>query len=298
MHWAGEFAHDEPTKTGHAMKMQLGRFILAFAFIGTGCAGSGDFETGTTSPEKGTLLAGFSEEDGRSFAIYRAPGNMLLVEQETPAFSTPLVTAEMMSGRLPSEVFSELTGEAPSAALLDAEQEFATERAPVVERLPAASSEELGQFPETATQASTAEAPMYTRSHDPDVDWFKQNFCNTIDIRAGFVPAITGEETFKAVPSRVTADRLITRTASWGYVAGFNMGSSGNIVTKTVIDVEFGASNLTTPRTVNWQHWFAGWRETCSWGGCFKVPLQRTFTQGIAGFSPGEVGATCVYMAK
>jgi hypothetical protein len=280
------------------MKIRLGVFTFTFALIGSGCAGGGELETGTTSPDKGTLLAGFREEDGRSFAIYQAPEGMLLVQQKTPAFSLPLVTPEMMSERLPSEIFSELTGEDPPAALLDVERKFAIERAPVLERA-GVTDEELKQSPETAIQGATAETPVYTRSHDPDVDWFNQHFCNSADIKAGFVPAASGTS-FKLAPSRVTADKLVTRTASWGYVAGFNIGSSGNIITKTSIDGRWGLSQTTLPRMVDTDVWFAGWEEVCgAFGlGCFRIPMQRTFTQGIAGFSPGEVGATCVLMMK
>jgi hypothetical protein len=279
------------------MNLRSSLSALTVAFFCAGCAGGADFEADTTSAQEDSLLADFSE-GGHSIAIYRTPEGMLLIKQSTPALATPLVTAETMAGLLPSEVFSELTGEDPPAALLDAEREFAIERAPMRERLPVAQSEELGHLPETAKQVPTGEAPVHTRTHDADVQWFKTNFCNTTDVVAAFVPEADGQIVV-AVPIRVTADKTVTRSGvSWGYVAGFNIGTSGNLITKSVIDVTFGRSDTTPPRSVQNQFWFSGWRETCSIGGCFSAPMERQYKMGIVGFNPGEVGATCAIFVE
>jgi hypothetical protein len=285
-------------RKGSSMDNRLKICIAAFATSVTAC--SAGFETEESVIEEGTLLAQFAR-DGHSVAIFRAKGDTLLVQQETPALSAPLLKQHSMAGRLPSEVFAEISGEPAPAVLLEAEREFGIEREPI--ETAGASDNEIQVEVDAEKERASLDGPddgppMHVRqSGDTDFIWFAENFCaNRADIRAVFTPdPPSTPELAWAIPRR-TSDRLRSKDGvSWGYVAGFNMGSSGTIITKASIDNQWGQGVVTQPRTVQQQWWFSGWREVCGpFGlGCFKIPNERHYDMGITGFDSGDVGAGC-----
>src|SRR5688500_14389874 len=115
------------------------RLKLALLVLALSACSSGDFdadadaEPEVTSTEKGTLLAEYVR-DGSSFAIYRSIDDMMLIEQQTPAFATPLLSQETISGLLPSEAFEIIAERAAPAALLEAERELSIQPAPMFDR--------------------------------------------------------------------------------------------------------------------------------------------------------------------
>lgn len=285
------------------MNLRLKFAPLMLALSASACGGE-DLDAGAgaepevTSTEKGTLLAEYVR-DGSSFAIYRTVDDMMLIEQQTPALATPLLTQETIGGLLPSEAFEIIAERAAPAALLEAERELSIQPAPKLERADAEAQGVATQLSEDADRVPDAPvASLELNPIDDDFVWFSDNFCDMQAAFDVFVPRPNGAIHSAWNFHRKTAEKMVSGgSMSWSYVAGFNVGSSGNIVTKTNIDNTWGEGKITTPRTVNQQWWFAGWRTVCSGPfdlyGCFKIANQRTFSVGITSFNPGEIGSTC-----